>query len=231
MSGAVAGLDEAGRGPVIGPLVVAGVLVEEEKVQQLVSIGVRDSKLLTPKSRSALAEKIEKIATMVLFVELLPVEVDNVVLRGRRLQKLNFLEAISMAKLIAEMKPRLAWVDAADVKPERYGRQIMEALPASLRKIVLISEHKADRNYPVVSAASIMAKVKRDAAISALWEEYGDFGSGYVTDPKTVQFLRTWRRMHTYYPPVVRRSWKTLRRIESDLFQTRLAMSDLHPPS
>jgi len=98
----------------------------------------------------------------------------------------------------------------------------LDELPSSLKRTVLISEHKADRKYPIVSAASIMAKVRRDAAISALWEEYGNFGSGYVTDPSTIRFLKEWRRTHNYYPPIVRKSWKTLREIESDLAQTRL---------
>lgn len=222
MGRSVAGLDDAGRGPIIGPLVIAGVLLDEERVHELVSIGVKDSKLLTSESRSDLARKIQGIAARVSYDELSPAEIDEVVLKGRRLQKLNFLEAKSMAKVIADLKPKAVWVDASDVKPERYARQILDELPASLKRTVLISEHKADRKYPIVSAASIMAKVRRDAAISKLWEEYGNFGSGYVTDPSTIRFLKEWRRTHDYYPPMVRKSWKTLREIESDLAQSRL---------
>ncbi len=230
MSRSVAGLDDAGRGPIIGPLVIAAVLTDEEKVRELVKIGVKDSKLLTPEARSSLAEKIQRIATKVAYVEISPAEIDEVVLKGRRLQKLNFLEAKSMAKLIAELKPARVWVDASDVKPERYARQILDELPSSLKRIVLVSEHKADRKYPIVSAASIMAKVKRDAEISKLWEEYGNFGSGYVTDPNTIMFLKEWRQKHDYYPPIVRKSWKTLREIESDLTQTRLTADGSDPP-
>jgi len=226
MGRSIAGVDDAGRGPIIGPLVIAGVLVDEDRVRELVSIGVKDSKLLTPESRSDLAEKIQRIALKVSYDELSPAQIDQVVMRAIKLQKLNFLEAKSMAKVIADLKPKAVWVDASDVKPERYARQILDELPASLRRIVLISEHKADRKYPVVSAASIMAKVRRDAAISELWEEYGNFGSGYVTDPKTIAFLKEWRRTHADYPAIVRRSWKTLRDIESDLAQTRLTAED-----
>jgi len=218
----VAGLDDAGRGPIIGPLVIAAVLTDEERVRELVKIRVRDSKLLTPDARSSLAGQIERIAMKVSYEEISPAEIDEVVLKGRRLQKLNFLEARSMAKLIAELKPARVWVDASDVKPERYARQILDELPANLKRTVLVSEHKADRKYPIVSAASIMAKVRRDAAISKLWEEYGNFGSGYVTDPDTMRFLREWRQKHDYYPPIVRKSWKTLREIESELTQRRL---------
>jgi ribonuclease HII len=222
MGRGVAGVDDAGRGPIIGPLVIAGVLMDEERVRELVQMGVKDSKLLTPDSRSDLALKIAAVAWRVSYQEVSPAEIDEVVLKGRRLQKLNLLEARSMAKVIAELKPAAVWVDASDVKPERYARQILDELPSSLKRTVLISEHKADRKYPIVSAASIMAKVRRDAAISALWEEYGNFGSGYVTDPNTIWFLKEWRRTHNYYPPIVRKSWKTLREIESDLAQTRL---------
>jgi ribonuclease HII len=221
MGRSVAGIDDAGRGPIIGPLVIAGVLMDEERVRELVSMGVKDSKLLTPESRSGLAEKIQGIASRISYVELSPAEIDEVVLKGRRLQRLNLLEAKSMAKVIADLKPAAVWVDASDVKPERYARQILDELPASLKRTVLVSEHKADRRYPIVSAASIMAKVRRDAAISALWEEYGNFGSGYVT-PSTIKFLKEWRRTHSHYPPIVRKSWKTLREIESDLAQSRL---------
>jgi ribonuclease HII len=226
MGRSIAGVDDAGRGPIIGPLVIAGVLMDEERIRELVSIGVKDSKLLTPGTRSDLAEKIRRIALKISYDELSPAQIDEVVIRARKLQKLNFLEAKSMAKVITDLKPKAVWVDASDVKPERYARQILDELPASLRRIVLISEHKADRKYPVVSAASIMAKVRRDAAISKLWEEYGNFGSGYVTDPNTIAFLKEWRRTHADYPPIVRRSWKTLKGIESDLAQMKLTTRD-----
>jgi ribonuclease HII len=185
-------------------------------------MGVKDSKLLTPEVRSNLAEKIQRIALKVAYDETSPAEIDEVVLRARKLQKLNFLEAKSMAKVIADLEPKAVWVDASDVRPERYARQILDELPASLRRTMLVSEHKADRKYPIVSAASIMAKVRRDARVSKLWEEYGNFGSGYVTDPSTIEFLKEWRRAHADYPPIVRKSWKTLREIESDLAQTKL---------
>jgi len=218
----IAGVDDAGRGPIIGPLVIAGVLLDEDRVHELVSMGVKDSKLLTPEVRSNLAEKIQRIALKVAYDETSPAEIDEVVLRARKLQKLNFLEAKSMAKVIADLEPKAVWVDASDVRPERYARQILDELPASLRRTMLVSEHKADRKYPIVSAASIMAKVRRDARVSKLWEEYGNFGSGYVTDPSTIEFLKEWRRAHADYPPIVRKSWKTLREIESDLAQTKL---------
>ena len=226
MGRSVAGIDDAGRGPIIGPLVIAGVLMDEERVRELVSMGVKDSKLLTPESRSDLAQKIQAIASKVAYHEASPAEIDDVVMKGTKLQKLNLLEAKSMANVIVQLNPAAAWVDASDVKPERYARQILNELPPSLKRTVLISEHRADGEFPIVSAASIMAKVRRDAAVSALWQEYGNFGSGYVSDPVTIRFLKEWRRTHNSYPPMVRKSWRTLRDIESDLKQTRLTTED-----
>jgi ribonuclease HII len=218
----IAGVDDAGRGPVIGPLVIAGALIDEDKVHELVSIGVKDSKLLTPQSRSNLEKKIWEIALKVSYSELSPADIDEVVFKAKKLQRLNLLEAKSMAKVIVDLRPDVVWVDASDVKPERYARHILDELPPDMKRTVLISEHKADRKYPIVSAASIMAKVRRDNAIAELWKQYGNFGSGYVTDPKTMRFLKEWRRNHLEYPPIVRRSWKTIREIESSLVQTKL---------
>ena len=226
MGRSIAGVDDAGRGPVIGPLIIAGVLIDEDRIRELASIGVKDSKLLTPKSRTDLAEKIQRIASKVSYAHLSPAEIDEVVMNGKRLQKLNFLEAKSMAKVIADLRPEAVWVDASDVKPERYARDILAELPRDMRRTVLISEHKADRRYPIVSAASIMAKVKRDGEISKLWEEYGNFGSGYVTDPATIRFLKEWRRKHVDYPSIVRKSWKTIKEIESSLAQTKLTAEE-----
>ncbi len=218
----VAGVDDAGRGPIIGPMVVAGVLLAADRGRDLLAMGVKDSKLLTPDVRTQLAGKIRVLASKISVVEVQPKEIDEVVLHGGKLRKLNFLEAKLMAQVLVELSPEEAYVDASDVNEERYAETIREFLPAGLRGIKLISEHHADRTYPVVSAASIIAKVRRDAAVEALREEYGDFGSGYMTDPKTVDFLTGWRRAHAQYPPIVRLSWKTIKDIERDLGQSRL---------
>lgn len=218
----IAGVDDAGRGPVIGPLVIAGVLISASQTKELAAIGVRDSKLLAPETRSQLATKIKGLATKISIVEVQPREIDEVVLHGRRLRKLNFLEAKLMAQVIAELAPRKVYVDASDVNEERYGATILDFLPAGLKSVRIVSEHHADRTYPVVSAASIIAKVRRDEVAEALRREYGDFGSGYVTDSRTLDFLREWRRKHTEYPPIVRLSWKTIKELEREIGQGRL---------
>lgn len=167
-------MDDAGRGPVIGPLVIAGVAIRKEGLPRLASLKVKDSKLLSPEARRELSVKIERIIDEKAFVEFSPREVDEVVLKAPKLKKLNFLEAKGMAELISRLKPSLAYVDASDVDPERFARQIQENLPF---RVKIVSEHHADRKYPVVSAASILAKVRRDESIRKLREAYGDFGS------------------------------------------------------
>ncbi|MBS7640518.1 MAG: ribonuclease HII [Candidatus Bathyarchaeia archaeon] len=206
----ICGIDDAGRGPVIGPLVIAGILVNESDLQKLVQLGVKDSKLLSPRRREELAEQILGIVKRHSIVKVQPWEVDAVVEGGRRLNRLNRLEARVMARIISELKPDIVYVDASDVLPERFKQHILEEIPFEVK---IVSEHKADKNYPVVSAASIIAKVERDREIESLKRKYGDFGSGYPTDPKTINFLRNWIKTHDSYPDFVRKSWKTAKEI------------------
>ncbi|MCX6654629.1 MAG: ribonuclease HII, partial [Candidatus Bathyarchaeota archaeon] len=107
-----------------------------------------------------------------------------------------------------------------DVDEERYRETILRLLPARPR---LICEHKADSNYPVVSAASILAKVRRDALIAALRQEYGDFNSGYPSDERAILWLKKWYMEHRSWPSIVRLSWEPVKRIRLDTSQTRLA--------
>ncbi len=125
----VAGVDDAGRGSVIGPLVIAGVLMKEEDLPKLVALGVKDSKLLSPHRREALAFEIKKIVQNYSVMKLSPKEIDNVVETGRKLHKLNRLEAQTMAKVIEILKPDVAYVDASDVLEERFKQHIIECLP------------------------------------------------------------------------------------------------------
>ncbi|MFQ6077504.1 MAG: ribonuclease HII [Candidatus Bathyarchaeia archaeon] len=215
----VAGVDDAGRGPVIGPLIIAGVLFHDHEIPRMKSLGVKDSKLLRPNERLRLDEKIKEIAVRYTYVEVTPDEIDRVVLRGKKLNRLNFLEAKAMAEAIKDLSPEIAYVDASDVVEERFGRQIREMLPFEVR---IVSEHKADAKYMVVSAASIIAKVRRDQVIARLREEYGDFGSGYSHDPRTRRFLLNWIQRHGGLPDFVRKSWKTIKRLREEATQTRL---------
>jgi ribonuclease HII len=217
----ISGVDEAGRGPVIGPLVIAGVSIDENNLPKLVDLGVKDSKLLSPQRRERLASQIKKLTLNYHIVLLSPAEIDRVVESKRKLHKLNRLEAQAMAKVIAVLKPDVVYVDASDILADRFGEHIAENLSFSPK---IISEHKADVNYPVVSAASIIAKVERDKVISQLQKKHGNMGCGYPSDSNTIKFLEDWIRKFGSYPDFVRKSWKTAKRIkrEADSRQKKL---------
>ncbi|MDH5483262.1 MAG: ribonuclease HII [Candidatus Bathyarchaeota archaeon] len=217
----IAGVDDAGRGSVIGPLVIAGVLMKEEDIPRLIQLGVKDSKLLSPRRREELDIEIKRIVQNHTVIKLQPKEIDRVVETGRKLHKLNRLEAQTMAKIIETLKPDKAYVDASDVLEERFKHHIQECLSF---KIEIVSEHKADRTYPIVSAASIIAKVERDKEIAELASKYGDLGSGYPTDPKTIDFLKQCLEKTSTYPCFIRKSWKPAKRTkrEKDSFQKKL---------
>ena len=209
----VAGVDEAGRGCVIGPLVIAGVMTRKENLHVLVELGVKDSKLLTPKQREVLYPAIIQLTEKVSIIKIMPDQIDKVVESSRRLHKLNRLEAQTMAQIIEILKPEEVYVDAADTIEHRFGNHIRECLKTKTR---IISRHKADITYPVVSAASIIAKVERDREVALLRDQFGDFGSGYLTDKKTMVFLRRLIDDNDDYPNFVRKSWKPAKKAKSE---------------
>ena len=209
----IAGVDDAGRGSVIGPLTIAGVLMKEEDLPKLKELGVKDSKLLSAPRRETLAVEIKRIAQKYSVIKLSPKEIDIVVETGKKLHRLNRLEAQTMAKVIETLKPDIAYVDASDVLEERYKQHILECLSF---KVEIVSEHKADRTYPIVSAASIIAKVERDKEIAELTSKYGDLGCGYPTDSKTISFLQQCLEKLGEYPDFVRKSWKPAKKAKSE---------------
>jgi ribonuclease HII len=116
-----------------------------------------------------------------------------------------------MARVIEALKPDKVYVDASDVLEERFKQHILECLPF---RVDIVSEHKADRNYVAVSAASIIAKVERDKEASLLAQVYGDFGSGYPSDPRTMNFLETLMKNTDEYPDFIRKSWKPAKKVK-----------------
>ncbi|HDJ25957.1 MAG TPA: ribonuclease HII, partial [Candidatus Bathyarchaeota archaeon] len=194
---------------VIGPMAVAGVLVDEEGLEELREVGVRNSKELEPMRREELAEEIVAISLAHVVVLIQPRQLDMAVMRGA----LNKLEAKVMASIINALRPDVAYIDASDVIEARFANMVRSccSLGYGLR---LVAEHKADAKYPVVAAASILAKVERDKAIRAIKEDLRvDFGSGYPSDPRTLSFLEDWCSKHGSLPDCVRRSWKTVREL------------------
>ncbi len=204
----VCGVDEAGRGPVFGPLVLCGVVFTSSNLPKLVEIGVKDSKKLTPKKREEFSGLIKKSCQSYKCVVVSPLEIDA------RLEKkisLNRLEEIKIAEILNALIPEEIYIDAVDVNEARFGESIKKLLNYKPKKIV--SEHKADDTYPVVSAASILAKVERDAHIRELQQKFGDLGSGYTSDQKTIDFLRNWIKEHKKAPPFARTSWDTVKKM------------------
>lgn len=212
----ILGIDEAGRGPVLGPLVIAGVLCEDQ--EPLRSLGVRDSKKVTPPRRRGLAQEIERLAE-VKVLRMSAAELDL----ARDDASLNLVEARKFAELIRDMAPDEAIVDCADTSERRFRAQILQHLGY---EVPLTVEHRADDKYPVVSAASIVAKVRRDAEMARISEELGPIGSGYAHDPQTIAFLEAYLRDHQEMPPHVRQSWKTSQRLLSRLKTRKLSEWD-----
>jgi len=219
----IAGVDDAGRGCIIGPLVIAGVLLEENDLPKLVALRVKDSKLLSAKRREELSEAIRRLVPKYHVEKLSPQEIDKVVNSHIRLQKLNRLEAQTMAKVIEILKPDKAYVDASDVNETRYKEHIQERLHYYPE---IISEHKADRNYPIVSAASIIAKVERDEVIAELGQKYGEMGCGYPADHQTLAFLENWLKKNGEYPDFVRKSWKPAKRLRGIASSTQKKLGE-----
>ena len=210
------GIDEAGRGAVIGPLVVAGVAVFEEDVEKLKAIKVRDSKELSPKQRERLEVKIQAIAKEVFIVKVAACRIDTYRADGINL---NRLEAIKFGEIMDFLKGDVAYVDSPDVDTERL-KNLLKNLTKHNTEIV--AENFADKKYPVVSAASIMAKVERDREIEQIKKEYGDVGPGYPANEITMGWLRGWMKTHEGFPPIVRQSWDTIKTLKKDSQQSRL---------
>lgn len=178
---------------------------------------VRDSKTLSPRRRSALAKLIQEKAERCELIELSAAEIDD--FRLVKKIKLNQVEAMQFARIIDRLKPSKVYVDSADVDPARFSRDIEHHLHV---KAELVSEHRADERYPPVSAASIVAKVRRDQRIDELKGRYGELGSGYPSDPRTIRFLERWVREHGEIPDFARRSWETARRILAEGTHSKL---------
>jgi len=213
------GIDDAGRGPVIGPMILAGVLLDNKKQEQTIkSWGAKDSKLLTPHKRHLLKNKIVssyqyEIATTS------PREIDNH-------KNLNTLEAEKTASIINHFAKTTddkiqVIVDCPSTNIEAWTETVRNLLD-NPNHILLSCEHKADRDHPVVSAASILAKESREEEIKKLKQLLEiDFGSGYPADPKTKNFVTT-NHSNPTYANIIRFSWATIKKLQRTSSQRKL---------
>jgi len=194
-------------------MVVAAVGARSADI--VADLGVRDSKQLSPEERERLFGLIKKkcrIAVVVISAE----EIDAI----RREMTMNSCVARAHAEVISRLCPETAVVDACDVNPFRYAEMVRGHLANPCE---IISEHHADSTYPVVSAASIIAKVTRDREVARLAKKYGKIGSGYPSDPETIAFLSTYIDDHNNPPPIARKSWKTVSAMLAKKTQSRLS--------
>lgn len=188
---------------------MAGICVSKKSISEMIKKGIKDSKLLTPKKRQILFGHVVSIAESICICRINIAEIDFHVFKNN----LNTLEAEAMAITISNMKSDKTYVDSCDVNPSRYQRTISSFLKRNSTK--LISMHHADKLNVVVSGASIIAKVIRDSEITKIRVKYGDIGSGYPSDKKTIEFVRQWFRQKNEIPPFARKSWKPAQMILS----------------
>ena len=202
----ILGIDEAGRGSVLGPMVIAGVVVPEKMEKVLERMGVKDSKRLVPNRRTILSRKLKKMFPHEMVV-ISAREIDDLRASG---VNLNEIEKKAMESILLKLEFDKAIVDAVDVKAERFQENLR--IDTGLN---VFAEHKADDKYIEVSAASIIAKAARDEYIKDINKDYiksGGIGSGYPSDPKTKDFLSK----YTYdeMPEFVRKSWATVAKMK-----------------
>ena len=200
----ICGVDDAGRGSMIGPMVIAGISIEKKNIPKLRKLGVRDSKKLSPKKRELLYKQIVKLVDDYHVIRIPPRTIDKYVFE----HNLNHLEAKKMAEVISNLNPDLSYVDSCDVNAARFGREISDLSKKSKVK----SYHYADSRFVVVSAASIIAKVSRDRSIMRL-NKTTNLGSGYPSDKKSVNYVKKVVSSKKSLPTSIRKSWKPVQKI------------------
>lgn len=215
----ILGIDEAGRGAVLGPLVICGLFVDEKRENRLKKLGVKDSKQLTPKKRLYLAPRIEKIADSVVVMKVQPCKIDS----NRKMGvNLNKIEALKMAEIINLIEPDKAIIDTPSYNTTKFSDFLFSKLEK--KDVELVCENYADETYPIVSAASIIAKVSRDEDIEELKKKVGyDFGVGYPHDARTIEFIKKLVIENKgKLPNYIRHTWATVETIVAEHKQTRV---------
>jgi len=201
----IVGVDEAGRGPLVGDMFVVGVICEKNKLKLLQSLGVRDSKMLSRSMREQLFHRILKVIDDYHVVRFSPRQIDS--------ENINQLFQKAIQEILDDFLEKYHVVETY-VDATGNANKIKGLIKRKLKfKGKLVVEYKADRNYVIVSTASIIAKVLRDRHISELSKIYGNIGSGYPSDAKTIAWIKRYYEKFGELPPIVRRKWKTLRKV------------------
>jgi len=218
------GVDEAGKGPVLGSMFAAAVVADPMDLPD----GVGDSKGIAPERRAQLDEQVREAAAAVAVAEIPVARIDSEETDMNSLTVAAHAEALGPAlSALADRaeSPPLAdlsgYVDAGDTNAVRFERRVEDAVAVD-PAVDVRGEHGADDTYPIVGAASIVAKVARDAHVDGLADRYGDVGSGYPSDPTTREFLETYVEREGKLPPCARESWKTSRDVLAARSQSSL---------
>ena len=201
-------------------MVIAGVEIDKKYERKLKALGVRDSKELSPKKREQLAPEIEKLASSVIVLRVQACKIDDFRARGINLDR---IEAMKMAQIIDMSVADKVYVDSLQFNSNKFKKMIMEFLSNNNRELIV--ENYSDETYPVVSAASIIAKVERDKAIDEIKKRVGvDFGVGYSHDERTIKFVEKLIKENKWkmLPPYVRKSWITTQMLKEKSLQRRL---------
>ncbi len=219
----ILGIDDAGRGPVIGPMVLAGCLIDAETEQEFKKLGVKDSKQLTPKRRSYLADLIREKAEDFEVIVVYPDEIDGKNFDGTNL---NEVEAIACAGIINKMNKGYGKVKVVVDCPSAGIIKWKDSLKTkidNLSNLDVVCEHKADVNHVAVSAASIIAKDVREKEMAVLKEKYGsEIGSGYTSDPNTIRFLEKHANKYKDHGLFIK-TWSTWKNASAKLDQAKYA--------
>ncbi len=217
--GMIVGVDEAGRGPVVGPLVIGVFACLKEEEVNLRKMGVKDSKMLGEAIREKLALKLKHRPHV-----LVEVSAEEITREMRRKVSLNELEAKKVAEGIMKINEELkkskqeintVFVDSPDPVATKFERRIRKYLPEKLKALKMVSENKADVKYVVVGAASILAKSLRERRVSEIAQELGgDFGSGYPSDERTMRFVKR-RQKDARLQKYLRHEWETIKKLQT----------------
>lgn len=208
------GIDEAGRGPVLGPMVYGISYAPLSEKQLLVDLGCADSKSLTEEKRDEIFDDICKHQDKIGWaIDVISPNTISVSMQRRSkisLNEISMLSAIGLARKAIDSGARITeiYVDTVG-KPEKYQARLQPLFPG----VKIVVAKKADATFPIVSAASICAKVSRDHALRGWKFREGpvdkNFGSGYPADPVTKKWLT--ENIHPVFgfPMLVRFSWST----------------------
>lgn len=201
----IIGVDEAGRGCIIGPMVICAAAINPLDEYKLKELGVKDSKKLSPAQREKLYPKVAHLCKYV-TVKVTAQEL-NVLMAKHNLNEIEGMKVAAAIDALALHHPT-AYVDSPDNVPAKFGKRIEKY---ARTKAKLVCANKADDTYIIVGAASIIAKVTRDREIEKIKKETGlDFNSGYTSDPMTQKFVHN-REAYPALEPYLRTKWATLK--------------------